>query len=194
MRTLTMTVRALRTQDRSPLPVARRESNHGKSRAFLWRRKCHVDRGERCSGKVDGSCRAIFTYVRDVTRLRNADDLLAPQEPRECQLRGRDTRFFSDANQRSVTQQRAFADGRVSHDGDRALDAARQQRKLDATFADVIKHLIDDATITVGQREQLVDVVGVEVGDTPADDLAFAAQPLECADRFGERYSTSPMQ
>src|SRR5690242_11881061 len=70
----------------------------------------------------------------------------------------------------------------------------RGKLPLDAALAQVIEHLIHDTARTFGNCEQLIDIVGIEIGDAPSADLAVAAQPLERADRFVERNSAAPMQ
>src|SRR3569833_2153369 len=65
---------------------------------------------------------------------------------------------------------------------------------LDRAFFQVIEHLIARDLPLAGHSEQFIEIVAVEIADTPGADLACALQLLECSDRILERIGARPMQ
>ena len=74
------------------------------------------------------------------------------------------------------------------------LAAERQQVPFDAAATEVIHHLIRGTPLAIRQREKLLHVGAIEVGNTPLANVSLATQGFECVDGFRERNVTAPMQ
>ena len=58
---------------------------------------------------------------------------------------------------------------------------------LDRAFLQMIEHLVAGDLALAGDRQHLVEIVGIEIADAPAADFAGADQLLERRDRFRQR-------
>lgn len=58
----------------------------------------------------------------------------------------------------------------------------------------IVKHLVGLDVAAVGQTDQILHLVGVEIADAPMPDLAGLFQRLESRDRLSQRDAARPMQ
>src|SRR5205807_4901519 len=113
---------------------------------------------------------------------------------RQCELCRRCIRFARDRLKLAAAYEVALPDRRIRHDRHLMLAAERGEAPLDRAFAQVIEDLVRGALLALGNDQQLFDVVDVEVGNTPADDLAVAPQALERSHRLSQRDAAAPVQ
>src|SRR4051812_45340380 len=82
----------------------------------------------------------------------------------------------------------------VSHDGYTVRLAPGQHRVLDGPLLQMIEHLIaGDPAARPGRLERFLEVVDVEITDTPGSDFAVAPEPLEGVERVAERIVAAPV-
>ena len=75
---------------------------------------------------------------------------------------------------------------RIGDDGDAMSLAPRDHRMLDRALLQMIEHLIAGDLALARDREQFVEIVGIEIADAPGADLAGGDQLVERRDRFLE--------
>jgi len=91
-------------------------------------------------------------------------------------------------------RERAFVEGRVRHHVDVRAGAKGQQVELDAAAREVVEHLVGTHPLAPRHARELLDILHVEVGDTPERDLSRGHQRLERLDGLLQRDAAAPMQ
>ncbi len=90
-----------------------------------------------------------------------------------------------------MTQQiAALTNGRISHQRHPVRERPRQKIELDPARLEIVKNLVRCAAGLV----EFVEIGHVEVGNSPAADLAFGAKFFEGLDGFFQRRAAAPMQ
>ncbi len=89
--------------------------------------------------------------------------------------------------------QPALLDRAVGHDRHPVTRKPRYQVVFRATPGKVVEDLVG-LTACAAARDEFLHVVGVEIADAPAQDLARRDQPLHGLDRLGERNIAAPVQ
>src|ERR1700674_3131519 len=166
---------------------------------FEWlfaarRGKRLLESGERVGVERDRGCRVIRTHMLGSGRFRNRDHPRIAQQPRERDLARLRPDALRHGAHRGVASEVAFVERRVGHDGNLARGAPRHQVVLDAAPRQVVEHLVRADALAPRDREELLQVADVEVGDAPAPDLSRAHQLLQRGDGFLEQHGTAPVK
>ncbi|KAG5722849.1 hypothetical protein E4T56_gene18718, partial [Termitomyces sp. T112] len=81
---------------------------------------------------------------------------------------------------------------RIGDDGNAMLLAPGHDRMRDGALLQVIEHLVAGDPALAADREQFVQIVGVEIADAPGADLACRDQLLEGRDGVLKRIGAAP--
>ena len=87
-----------------------------------------------------------------------------------------------------------MAERRIGDDGNAVLLAPRDHRVLDRAFLQMIEHLVAGDLALARDRQQFVEIVGVEIADAPGADFSGSDQFVERRHRLLERIGAAPVQ
>lgn len=186
---------------------ARQDSiNNGRLCTTAWAGRAASDRAERRIERRDLVFRQHQIAGRSIVagmfrgrRLRDREHRSCTGEEAQCDLARRRATRLRDARQHRAAlavarREIIVAEWRIGDHGDTMPFAPRDHRVLNRAFLQMIEHLIAGDAVFAGGVEDLVEIIGIEIGDAPGFDLAGLHQFLECGDGVLQRIRAAPMQ
>ena len=152
-----------------------------------------VDRPKTSRGKRDRERLMILAQMLDRGCLGYDEQVLAPQQPGERDLRCADAMLARECREHARGRKPPLLDRAIRHRRHMTLRHGGQKVEFDPAPRQIIEDLIRGAAFPA-RGEKLSHVLGVEVAHSPMADLAGAAQGFEGLDGLGERHFAAPMQ